>query len=109
MPLYEYTCRKCAHTFETLVTARATTAVQCPKCESPELDQLIGLPAPGAWPRASRRPTVAATARPVGHLGAAVRVDPPARYPPASSVCSRGHRRFVGFCWFHPPAHIRLF
>jgi putative FmdB family regulatory protein len=47
MPLYEYTCQKCQHTFEKLVTARATTVVQCPQCESTELDQLIGLPAPG--------------------------------------------------------------
>jgi putative FmdB family regulatory protein len=47
MPLYEYTCRKCQHTFETLVTSRTATKVTCPKCESGELDQLIGLPAPG--------------------------------------------------------------
>src|SRR5262249_26539335 len=47
MPLYEYTCRKCQHTFETLVSSRTTTVVTCPKCESEELDQLIGLPAPG--------------------------------------------------------------
>jgi putative FmdB family regulatory protein len=47
MPLYEYTCRKCAHTFETLVTTRTTVAVACPKCESTDLEQLIGLPSPG--------------------------------------------------------------
>lgn len=47
MPLYEYTCRKCQHTFETLVSTRTTTVVTCPQCESDELDQLIGLPAPG--------------------------------------------------------------
>ncbi len=47
MPLYEYTCRTCEHAFEALVSARTTTAVKCPKCESTELDQLIGLPAPG--------------------------------------------------------------
>jgi putative FmdB family regulatory protein len=47
MPLYEYTCRKCEHSFEALVTARSTTTVKCPQCESEELDQLIGLPAPG--------------------------------------------------------------
>ena len=34
MPLYEYTCRKCEHSFETLVTARTAAAVACPKCES---------------------------------------------------------------------------
>jgi putative FmdB family regulatory protein len=47
MPLYEYTCRKCEHAFEALVTARSAAAVKCPQCESEELDQLIGLPAPG--------------------------------------------------------------
>lgn len=47
MPLYEYTCRKCQHNFETLVTSRTATKVACPKCESSDLDQLIGLPAPG--------------------------------------------------------------
>ncbi len=48
MPLYEYTCRKCEHTFEALVTARVATAVACPKCKGLDLDQMIGLPAPGA-------------------------------------------------------------
>jgi putative FmdB family regulatory protein len=47
MPLYEYSCRKCEHTFEALVTARATTAVACPMCASTDLDQLIGLPSAG--------------------------------------------------------------
>ena len=53
MPLYEYTCRKCRHTFETLASSRTATAAACPKCQSEELDQLIGLPAPG---RAAPRP-----------------------------------------------------
>ena len=53
MPLYEYTCRKCEHSFETLVTARSTVAVACPKCESTDLDQLIGLPALGRVPTAN--------------------------------------------------------
>jgi putative FmdB family regulatory protein len=48
MPLYEYTCRKCGHSFETLVTARTTAvAVACPQCEGSDLEQLIGLPAQG--------------------------------------------------------------
>lgn len=47
MPLYEYTCRKCEHAFETLVTARTATAIRCPKCDGEELDRMIGLPAPG--------------------------------------------------------------
>ena len=47
MPLYEYTCRKCEHTFEALVSSRVTVAVTCPQCEGTDLDQLIGLPGPG--------------------------------------------------------------
>lgn len=48
MPMYEYACRKCGHSFETLVTARATaTVVACPECESEDLEQLISLPARG--------------------------------------------------------------
>jgi putative FmdB family regulatory protein len=47
MPLHEYTCRKCDHAFEALVSSRTAAAVACPKCQSEELDQLIGLPAPG--------------------------------------------------------------
>lgn len=47
MPLYEYRCKSCEHTFEALVSSRLTVGVVCPKCEGRELDQLIGLPAPG--------------------------------------------------------------
>jgi putative FmdB family regulatory protein len=50
MPLYEYTCRKCGHTFEHLTTGGATataTVVACPECASAEVDQVFGLPAQG--------------------------------------------------------------
>jgi putative FmdB family regulatory protein len=47
MPLYEYSCRKCEHTFETLVRLAGVRVVKCPRCDSEELDQLIGLPGPG--------------------------------------------------------------
>jgi putative FmdB family regulatory protein len=47
MPLYEYSCRKCEHTFEVVVASRLTDEVQCPSCESRDLDRLIGLPARG--------------------------------------------------------------
>ena len=50
MPLYEYTCRKCEHTFEALVSAQAPrTAVACPKCESDEVGS-----ASSGCPRAGR-------------------------------------------------------
>ncbi len=42
MPLYDYTCRKCQHTFEKHVTSRTASQVTCPECESNELDQLLG-------------------------------------------------------------------
>jgi putative FmdB family regulatory protein len=47
MPLYEYTCRTCEHTFEALVSSKVAAAVTCPECEGTDLDRLIGLPAPG--------------------------------------------------------------
>jgi putative FmdB family regulatory protein len=47
MPLYEYTCRKCEHSFETVVTTATVGDVRCPSCESQDLERLIGLPAPG--------------------------------------------------------------
>jgi putative FmdB family regulatory protein len=48
MPLFEYTCRKCAHTFEALVTAgKRGEPERCPSCDGTELERMIGLPAPG--------------------------------------------------------------
>ncbi len=43
MPLYEYACRKCSHTFETLVFNGE--AVACPECRSDHLDRLLSVPA----------------------------------------------------------------
>lgn len=43
MPLYDYTCKKCGHTFELLVTSGSEPA--CPHCGSDRLQQLIGAPA----------------------------------------------------------------
>lgn len=45
MPLYEFHCRECEHTFETLVTTRESKSVACPECESASVERLIGLPA----------------------------------------------------------------
>lgn len=47
MPLYEYTCRKCSHTFEEFVPTAGSAEVHCPECQGAELDRLIGLPARG--------------------------------------------------------------
>ena len=47
MPLYDYACRKCSHTFDAIVTTRTADSVRCPECESDDLERLLGLPAPG--------------------------------------------------------------
>lgn len=42
MPLYEYACAKCEHTFETLVFG--DEKVECPECESTKVERLLSLP-----------------------------------------------------------------
>lgn len=42
MPLYEYACKKCEHTFETLVYDG--DEVECPKCASKRLERLMSVP-----------------------------------------------------------------
>jgi putative FmdB family regulatory protein len=44
MPLKEYRCRKCEHSFEILVGRNSSQEVQCPDCSSDEVDQMFGLP-----------------------------------------------------------------
>ncbi len=43
MPLYEYACRKCDHTFATLVFDGEK--VECPECQSTKLERLLSMPA----------------------------------------------------------------
>ncbi len=43
MPLYEYTCRECEHTFETLVFDGE--AVECPQCQGDHVQRLLSVPA----------------------------------------------------------------
>ncbi len=43
MPLYEYACRDCEHTFETLVFDGE--AVECPECHGDRLERQWSLPA----------------------------------------------------------------
>lgn len=42
MPMYEYACKKCDHTFETLVFG--DEAIACPECENEDLERLLSLP-----------------------------------------------------------------
>ena len=43
MPLYEYTCQACEHTFEALVFNGE--AVACPQCHDQRLERLWSVPA----------------------------------------------------------------
>jgi putative FmdB family regulatory protein len=43
VPIYEYSCRRCGHEFETLV--RPGTSPGCPACNSQDLQRLLSLPA----------------------------------------------------------------
>ena len=42
MPLYEYACTSCDHTFEALVFG--DDKVACPECESDRLEKLMSVP-----------------------------------------------------------------
>ena len=44
MPLYEYECQKCEHSFEKLV-ASSDTAVECPECHTTKVQRLLSVPA----------------------------------------------------------------
>ena len=43
MPMYEYACQKCEHTFEALVFNGEK--VECPECHSQRLQRLLSVPA----------------------------------------------------------------
>jgi putative FmdB family regulatory protein len=43
MPIYEYACRQCEHTFEAFVQGGEN--VNCPQCQSKKLERLLSLPA----------------------------------------------------------------
>lgn len=43
MPLYEYACQQCEHTFEALVFG--SERVECPACQGFQLERLLSVPA----------------------------------------------------------------
>jgi putative FmdB family regulatory protein len=46
MPIYEFRCTKCDHTFEELVLrSRDLEELECPECSSGEVELLISSPA----------------------------------------------------------------
>jgi putative FmdB family regulatory protein len=54
MPIYEFTCRKCGHPFETLVLSQREE-VTCPKCESAAVDKQFSVFGVGAGAGGSAR------------------------------------------------------
>ncbi len=42
MPIFEYRCKECGHSFETLLSASQADRVQCPQCQGPVL-RLVSL------------------------------------------------------------------
>jgi putative FmdB family regulatory protein len=56
MPLYEYACQKCKHTFEELVFG--DEAVECPQCHGAKVQRLLSVPA--------KPQTAGSTALPMG-------------------------------------------
>ncbi len=53
MPLFEFTCRSCGHTFESLVLGSRRPL--CPKCSSAELEKLYSTFSAGASASSSSR------------------------------------------------------
>lgn len=43
MPIYEYSCQACGHTFDALIR-NADTVPVCPVCESRDLERLLSIP-----------------------------------------------------------------
>lgn len=43
MPLYEYECQKCEHTFEALV--RDKEPAECPSCHARKIQRMLSVPA----------------------------------------------------------------
>ncbi|MDD2390573.1 MAG: zinc ribbon domain-containing protein [Desulfobacterales bacterium] len=41
MPIYEYACENCGHSFEKLIFRRTDDIVKCPKCGSDKVRKLI--------------------------------------------------------------------
>ena len=41
MPIYEFKCRGCGHSFEALVRPPSTSAPTCPSCQGQDLEQLL--------------------------------------------------------------------
>lgn len=66
MPLYEYSCRQCEHTFQALVFDGEK--VECPHCQGRGVERLLSVPAkPRSGP--TSLPTACGSGPPCGALG----------------------------------------
>ena len=62
MPIYEYSCSKCGHEFETLV--RSSSVPDCPSCHSTELEKKLSV-----FATAASQPEAAPAAGPCSACG----------------------------------------
>lgn len=68
MPLYEYRCSACDHTFELLV--RRDTELKCPTCQGTQLEKQLSVFAVGAEsPKFSPQSTAPGPCGSCGHPG----------------------------------------
>lgn len=44
MPIYEYACQKCSHTFDALQKMNADPLIECPECGEHALKKLLSAP-----------------------------------------------------------------
>ena len=44
MPIFDYQCRACSHSFEVLQKMGAAALTECPECSKPELRKLLSAP-----------------------------------------------------------------
>jgi putative FmdB family regulatory protein len=65
MPIYEYRCEPCQHTFETLIRGQGDTA-HCPRCGGIDLAKQLSVPA-----AAQTGSSTSSTSLPVCETGAA--------------------------------------
>lgn len=48
MPIYEYQCRKCGHSFELLHLSKdSESLIECPQCHSPKVERQLSTFAAG--------------------------------------------------------------
>jgi putative FmdB family regulatory protein len=65
MPLYEYRCQDCAHSFELLV--RESTTLECQSCNGDKIEKQLSVFAVGAAAGGSRMPMSAGPCGSCGH------------------------------------------